>query len=209
MRRRASWATAAPICSPRRTASSRRCARRATSISTRVDESTGVFDYDCSGFVGYALSHVAPEALRTLQAQSKPRPLAKHFEALFAAAPPAATATAPGWFRVEHARELAPGDLIAWLEPPEKHSRNTGHVMIVAAAPKPGARAGEWIVTIIDSSHGGHGKRDARVRDHHSGLGTGDIVLLVDADDRPIGYRWSTWAKSIPYRTEIALGRIR
>jgi hypothetical protein len=33
--------------------------------------------------------------------------------------------------------------------------------------------------------------------------------LIVDGDDHPVGYRWSTWAKSKPYRTAIGLGRLR
>jgi hypothetical protein len=47
------------------------------------------------------------------------------------------------------------------------------------------------------------------VRDHRDGLGTGDIVLLVDDDDRPVGFRWSTRRQSTPYRTEVAMGRLR
>jgi hypothetical protein len=62
---------------------------------------------------------------------------------------------------------------------------------------------------VIDSSRSGHGTRDARVRDHRDGLGSGEIVLLVDADDHPVGFRWSTRARSAPYRTEVAMGRLR
>ena len=167
---------------------------------THVVEPDGVFDYDCSGFVGYALSRAAPAALRSVVEATRARPLARHFEAFFA------SPRAP-WTRVERAADLAPGDVIAWLEPPAKHSRNTGHVMIVAHAPRPG-RPGEIIVGVIDSSRSGHGPADVRNRDHRGGLGTGELILLVDRDGRPSGYRWSLSRRSVAYRTEVALGHL-
>ncbi len=167
---------------------------------THVVEAAGAYDFDCSGFVGYALARAAPAALQPLVAATRPRPLAKHFAAFFAAP------QAP-WTRVERAAELVPGDVIAWLEPPAKHSRNTGHVMIVAHAPV-ADQPGELVVDVIDSSHSGHGTADARIRDHRNGLGTGALILLVDASGRAIGYRWSRSRHSIAYTTEVALGHL-
>ena len=168
---------------------------------THVSESAGVFDYDCSGFVGYALAHAAPDALHAVVDATVRRPLARNFEAFFAAP------RAP-WIRVERVADLVPGDIIAWLEPPVKHSRNTGHVMIVDRAPRPAAHRGELAIGIIDSSHSGHGPTDARIRDHRNGLGAGDIILLTDTAGRPIGYRWSLSRHSIAYDTTIALGHL-
>ncbi len=164
---------------------------------TVIDEPHGVFDYDCSGFVGYALKRVAPQAFGELVTATRPRPLAKDFYAFFAKRD-----------RVEHAADLAPGDIVVWLEPPAKHSRNTGHVMVVDRAPVAGANPGELVVAIIDSSHSGHGRADPRIRAHRNGLGTGSIVLLVGSDGKPTGYRWSLAPHSIPYATAIALGRV-
>jgi hypothetical protein len=168
---------------------------------TAIDETRGVFDYDCSGFVGYALSRVAPKAFAAVIAATRPRPLAKDFYAFF-------TQPHAPWQRVDRANDLAPGDVIAWLEPPAKHSRNTGHVMIVNRAPAPGARDGELAVEVIDSSHSGHGRADARIKAHRNGLGVGSIVLLVDSSGHPTGYRWSLAAHSVAYTTAIALGRL-
>src|SRR4051812_8581746 len=42
---------------------------------TDIDEETGSFDFDCSGFVDYALRRVLPEALAALPVTKK-RPLA-------------------------------------------------------------------------------------------------------------------------------------
>jgi hypothetical protein len=164
---------------------------------TVIDEPHGVFDYDCSGFVGYALKRVAPQAFGELVAATRPRPLAKDFYAFFAKHD-----------HIERVADLAPGDIIAWLEPPVKRSRNTGHVMVVDQAPVAGANPGELVVAIIDSSHSGHGHADARIRDHRNGLGAGSIVLLVDSDGKPTGYRWSLAPHSVRYATAIALGHV-
>jgi hypothetical protein len=164
---------------------------------TVIDESHGVFDYDCSGFVGYALKRVAPQAFGDLVTATRPRPLAKDFYAFFAKHD-----------HIDRVADLAPGDIISWLEPPAKHSRNTGHVMVVDQAPVAGASPGELVVAIIDSSHSGHGHADARIRDHRNGLGAGSIVLTIDSDGKPTGYRWSLAPHSVRYSTAIALGRV-
>jgi hypothetical protein len=169
---------------------------------THVDEASGLFDYDCSGFVGYALSHVSPAALQAVaETTRRPRPLAKHFEAAFAAPP------AP-WHAVARADQLQPGDVIAWLEPADVVSRNTGHVMIVETAPHPASRANELVVGVIDSSHSQHGKSDTRHAGHHNGLGRGEIEIAVDANGAPTGFRWSTAAHSKVHETTIKFARL-
>ena len=171
---------------------------------THVDELNGTFDYDCSGFIGYALSRIAPDALAAVQAQTRRRPLAKHFEAFFASLAP----MGHPWARVEHVAELMPGDLIAWLEPADKRSHNTGHIMVVAARPYQGVRVGELEITVIDSSHSGHGVHDARIQQHRNGIGVGKIILMMDSSGRAIGYRWSTAKRSRPYETQVAMARL-
>src|SRR5262249_33934817 len=52
---------------------------------TFVDESRGIFNYDCSGFATYALGRALPDALRTLEAAAgTTRPNAAEFEKFFA-----------------------------------------------------------------------------------------------------------------------------
>lgn len=170
---------------------------------TSVDEQTGTFDYDCSGFVDYALGRVLPDALRTLVAATVARPVAKSFETFFRS-----IATSAGrWRRVLRVQDLVPGDVIAWLEPPKIQSTNTGHVLIVRAAPMQRA-PGEWVVPIIDSTESPHGPSDSRYAKNATGLGTGSIVLLVDGGGAPTGYRWSTSSGSMPYTTAVALGHV-
>ena len=177
------------------------------SHKTQVDEAIGQFNYDCSGFLKYALARSAPEALRSLQEATVRRPLAKHFVGFIASLPP--RKVVGGWRQVERATDLAPGDIVAWLKPPTVVSKNTGHVMIVRDTIYPHLkRSNEIIIPIIDSSASRHGASDSRHKGEKTGLGTGSIILVVDDNGKPIGYRWSRSKNSRKHMTKVALARL-
>jgi len=171
------------------------------SHKTHIDGTT--YDVDCSGFVDYLLSRVAPAALGELRAATVKRPLAKHFVTFFQTTPRAGG----HWKRVAHVSELAPGDVLAWKKPAELTSSNTGHVMVVAAAPEHRG-GGVWTVPIFDSTAAPHGKSDARKAAHATGVGRGAVLVEVDAAGAPVAYFWSDGKKSRRHATEIALGRL-
>src|SRR5215470_4290456 len=104
---------------------------KATTYShkTFVDEEALRFDVDCSGFVGYLLRRVAPQARRELVAATVKRPLAKHFVSFIEGLPPKAKGR---WTRVDDARALQAGDVVVWIRAADSKSTNTGHVMLVA-----------------------------------------------------------------------------
>jgi hypothetical protein len=174
--------------------------------TTFVDESTGTFNYDCSGFIGYALNRALPSHLSAVRAfNSVTRPLAKHYELFFASIEPGTKSS--GWSRVARAIDLEPGDVVAWLKPADLVSTNTGHVMIVRAKPSLNPkRADEIIVPITDSSASFHGSTDTRYPSGQ-GLGNGPIGLLVSLTGEPIGYRWTGGVSTKEYLTEVSLGR--
>ena len=173
---------------------------------TAVDESMGSFQYDCSGFVDYALRGSAPTAFAELASATVRRPLARHLEAFFASIPPG---TRRGhWARVGRVSELRPGDIIAWLQPADSTSKNTGHVLVVHGPLTPDDSApGAFLVPVADSTALKHGARDSRAGSGATGLGTGSIVLIPDASGAPVAFRWSTGRKSRVRETAIALGR--
>lgn len=175
------------------------------SHTTYVDETTGVYDFDCSGFIGYALGRAVPTAMSEVSAATESRPLAKDFESFFASF----YGSKGAWSHVHRVSDLVPGDVIAWLEPPTVVSRNTGHVLIVMGAPHSSAsRADEMLVPIADATSTPHGSADARTAAGTNGLGTATIGLVVDGSGAPTGYYWSGDASPTAQSTTVSLGHV-
>jgi hypothetical protein len=106
-----------------------------------------------------------------------------------------------GFSKITNINNIAPGDFIAikFLPGAKNAAHDTGHIMVVNAAPiameKPNEQmpnAKHWSVEIIDCSHG-HGKNDTRFYDEkfHPGIGKGHFALFADAQGTIIGYSWS------------------
>jgi hypothetical protein len=177
------------------------------SHKTLIDEGSGKYEYDCSGFVDYTVGNVEPDAFAQLRTATVKRPLAKHFVEFV-------TTIGPGenkgkWKRVARADQLVPGDIVAWLKPSDVVSRNTGHVMIVdAKVSRDVAHADTVVVPIIDSTSMRHGKADSRYSSKATGLGTGEVILLTNERGAPIGYRWSHGKKSREHATIVALAHL-
>jgi hypothetical protein len=175
------------------------------SHTTYVDEASGVYDYDCSGFIGYALDHAYPAGMAAIRSATIERPLAKHFESFFSSL----SSSDPAWAQVPRAIDLRPGDIIAWLEPADVQSNNTGHVMFVYGAPYASSTRNEIIVPVADATSSPHGGTDARTAAGETGLGTGAIGLVVDGAGAPTGYYWNGGSSPTSHATAIALGRAR
>ena len=169
---------------------------------THVDEASGTFQYDCSGFVNYTLKETVPAAF-TEVAAVRARPNARAYHDFFLAVP----TTSARWRMVQKATDIRRGDLIAWLEPTDTDSTNTGHVVIVVASPSVDAMKREVTVDVIDSARSGHGATDTRPRGD-TGLGRGPIVLELDGNSRARAFRWSPEKNSQPHEVSIAIGRL-
>jgi len=180
------------------------------SHKTHVDEEEGTFDFDCSGFVDYALARVDPDALLPLRKGSRhARPLAEDFVRVLEKAPTGERA-GEHWARVARVDALLPGDVIAWRVSPEAKAngnKNTGHVMVVHG---PVARnkedRKELLVPIADSTLHGHAQ-DSREKDEN-GIGTGTIGLVTDESGAPVSYKWAGGVSKTAVATTIVLGRL-
>lgn len=173
---------------------------------TDVDEDRGHFFYDCSGFISYAVKRVSPEAYSEIpiSGRREKRPLAKDFYHLFVKV---RSSPSKHWKEIPHAIDLKPGDIIAWLRPENHRSTHTGHVMIVLSEPSVNpALSNEILVKVIDSSHARHAQ-DSRSKGK-TGLGTGTIGIFVDAEGRPLKYRWRGGISKRIEATSISFGRI-
>jgi hypothetical protein len=181
---------------------------------TYVDETQRIFNFDCSGFLIYALTRSDPHAISDLETERhESRPLAEDFVGFFSALPqPGQTNGTFGekrWDKVLRVVDLERGDVVAWLEPQASDSRNTGHTMIVRSklANHPYI-AGGILVPVIDSTETPHGADDTRAPSGQ-GLGAGTIVLLTDSGGAPIGFKWSDSPDSKAISTTVRLARLK
>jgi hypothetical protein len=96
-----------------------------------IDEATGTYDLDCSGFVSYLLGNVAPRHLGSItKPDTRMRLLAVDYCRFFAAL--SATAIA-GWQAVDRLSDAARGDIVTWALTPPHH--DSGHIFVIADTP--------------------------------------------------------------------------
>jgi len=179
---------------------------------TKVDRGAGSYQYDCVGFVSYALKRATPQAWATVAKATgiaKGRiPSPAKYRTFFAGL---AERPQPGWIAVTKASELRPGDVVAWEH---KTATSVGHAVVIGSNPIPGPD-GSWLVEVYDSTASPHSD-DSRPNDQRaqmldstgrrSGLGHGTMVFMADpATGALTGLRWSVKAKitAVP----IAAGR--
>jgi hypothetical protein len=173
---------------------------------TRVNEAEGSYVFDCSGFVAWVLRRAASGAHLSVVSRAKDRrPLARDYYWEIARTRPNA---ARGWARVERLVDARPGDVVAWLKPPEVRSTNTGHVAFIVESPEPSRVVeGGYLVRIADASRYYH-QNDEREELGRSGFGIGTILIVADpVTHAPVAYGWfgdrSAWVLS----AQIAIGR--
>jgi hypothetical protein len=169
--------------------------------TTAVDEGSGSYLYDCSGFLDYAMGRVLAADLRSVP-HTKSRPRAADFESYLHRG---LTDPIEGWQALTRVDALGPGDVIAWLATEDSTTGDTGHVMVVLQAPtRESARPAEWLVRVADSTLNPHA-RDSR-KPGATGLGTGTIGLVSERGT-PMAFYWRGGVSPAAKPTEIALGR--
>ncbi|EPR37661.1 hypothetical protein dsx2_0593 [Desulfovibrio sp. X2] len=165
-----------------------------TATSTRyghhakIDEARGRYVLDCSSFIDLLLRRRMPEALAEIPFDSgrHTRQRAGDFERFFAGLPDGGDTF---WLPVRRVRDLRPGDVVAWQRLADSRTKNSGHVVLVRAAPRPSPNlSGEWLVEVIDFTSAPHAA-DTRPAGA-DGLGAGLIGLLAAPDGSPTGFRW-------------------
>lgn len=178
------------------------------SHTTYMNESTGTRRTDCSGYLGYALNRVMPDAYAKVPHPNTYKPLADDwYNYLSTRYTTASTQSTPRWRRITQVTSLKPGDVIAWLKPASVSSNNTGHVLIVTGYPRAGrSDKNEVLVPISDATESPHAN-DSRGT-QYTGVGTGTLGLKVDSNGAPIAYYWRGGESYTAYSTKIALGRV-
>ncbi len=176
---------------------------------TQVDENRGVYRFDCSGLVAYVLKKAAAGHYSQIPHANPYRPYAKDFYDFFASLPPGGR-PAGQWCRIDALEDAGPGDILAYKYTPDvrRRRKNTGHVMIITAAPRLQPN-GEYRVDVIDAASTPHGNDTRAGCRQNCGVGRGQLWLGVDAAGRPTFYRWHD-PEGIRHRRNIegiAIGR--
>lgn len=161
------------------------------------DNGAAVCHTDCSGFLDALLKHsygYDRKRFETWMGSGHPT-AARYHDAI---------AGERGFLRIAHLADVRPGDIVAVKYP--AGSSNTGHLMLIAAPPRR-MKSGQplmdgteqWEVSVIDSSHTGHGATDSRHLPNgkfRDGLGRGILRIYTTPSGAVAGHAWSTSAKS-------------
>lgn len=172
------------------------------SHQTMIDEQKGIYNVDCSAFVGYILQKKAPLALEALPIDSGyKRVRAQNFYDYFKALEHTPSAH---WIPIEAFSKLERGDVIVWKYDKALQKKDTGHIVIVSENPTR-EEQNLYRVRVIDASKGKHAN-DTRA-ENQDGIGSGDMWFRVDEKDSPIGLYWSSKDKK-EAKHAIAMGRV-
>jgi hypothetical protein len=167
---------------------------------THVDTGLGIYDMDCSGFVDFLLKRFAPDQFAQVPIESghaRPR-AATYYQFLHGLA----QTPMPGWTTVHKLADAQPGDIIAW-ELTAAAREDTGHVVIVAAAPVQTSFE-LYRVSVYDSSEIRHDE-DTRP-EGTSGVGKGTIIFRVNSEGEPMAFRFNSQGHF--HQEPIAIGRL-
>jgi hypothetical protein len=170
---------------------------------TDIDEGTGEYYCDCSGFVSYLLRKEMRAQYAAVPFPAPFRhPRAVEFHDAFAAAPVEAV-EGTRWVRVVRLADARAGDVAAWRKATIPEKGVTGHVVLFDSTPER-VGADVYEVVVIDSTSRPH-KDDTRTGDT-TGVGRGTIYLKVDGEGRAVAF--STRAAAGPFTAySIAIGR--
>jgi len=130
-----------------------------------------------------------------------------------------AIAEGRGFTPILRIAEIRPGDILAIKYPPG--SKPTGHVLLAASRPVERQATDpvvsgtvQYEISVIDSSHTGHGPTDTRhyaKGKFHSGVGEGLFRLYAAPDGTLAGYSWSVTKASeeyTPSERHLVIGRL-
>jgi hypothetical protein len=171
------------------------------SHTTRVDETAGTYEMDCSGLVRHVLDRTSPGHLAAIVAETGQTPRVIEFYTVFKARQDSGSPRG-GWAAVPRLLDARPGDLLAWRRLIALPG-DTGHIMIVMSAPA-AQPDGTVSVQVIDSTTTPH---DVDTRTPGvTGVGCGTMGFRVDVAGAPVAFRRNS---RLPFQElPMAIGRL-
>ena len=163
----------------------------------------GIYDCDCNGFVGFVLEAVAPKHFKMIPKeddQFRPRAF-KYFEFFTSLTPD----SDGGWHGINRLADAGRGDIVAWRFARVTVGHSTGHVLVLAETPVVDD-AGFCSVRVYDSAQMAHFDDTRATGKFPTGVGTGFLHFQVDAEGRPIAFRFAPADQFESF--EIAVARL-
>ncbi len=156
----------------------------------QIDPDTGVYDCDCSAFVGYLLQTLAPGHYSLIPKElAQPRPRAFEYHDFFTTLTP----TSPGgWHRILFLPDAQRGDILSWRFPDIEKGHDTGHVVILGDTPHE-VQPGVFAVRVYDAANAAHFEdtRGSGPGQFPTGVGTGFLNFQVDAEGKPTAFQFA------------------
>jgi len=169
------------------------------------DDANGIYKFDCLGFVDHVLMNATPAAYREIGKDANPS--IESYSAAFGKLDTKSPIALLG-SKVNRPIDLQPGDVCLWLVPT---TLDNGHMWIIAGTPKVNPRRGdEVLVRIFDSTGTPHSDDSRTGSEDRTGLGSGILGFMVDADGNPVGLYWEGGASTSAgeKNTTIVCGRL-
>lgn len=175
-----------------------------------IDPAAGIYKCDCNGFAEFVLENTAPGHLKLIPKEAdQSRPRAFEYFSFFASLTPD---SAKDWRRVDLLAEARRGDIVAWRFPTIEAHQDTGHVVILAEAPKLDPSGEFFTVRVYDLAAEAH-FNDTRNPSSGpapagaTGVGSGVLNFKVDAEGRPLAYLFAPPITAQYAYRPIAIGR--
>ncbi len=170
-----------------------------------IDVDSGIYDCDCSEFVGFVLEGAAPEHYATIPKETdQPRPRAFEYYDFFSSLTPESTG---GWRQIDLLGDARRGDIVAWRFAEIEEGQDTGHVFF-AGGPPIANESGFFAIRVYDSADEPHFEdtRGNAEGQFETGVGSGFINFTVDDTGRPTAFQFAPSEQfvSLP----IAIGRV-
>jgi hypothetical protein len=171
---------------------------------TVVRRKEGLYAWDCSGMANWILRRVHPRAFDAL---GRDRPVARTYWRVISKAP--TTKRKRGWRRLQHIEDVRPGDVFAWVRPPDwPKGGNTGHIgfALDVAHPVEGIE-GAYTLRIADATSLPH-QDDTRRRGGDGGFGQGTLMFMINEGGDAWAYGWFGTNSRGVIPTNIVFGRV-
>lgn len=144
-----------------------------------VDETRGIYDFDCCGFVDYVLQKALPQHSAIIPANKCPRPLNDEYF-YFLKKTSSWKKGRNGWRRIKRIKDVLPGNILS----------REGHTLLIIGHPK---QINNRNFRVLVAECGMHSLIGDTRKKGNAGLGTGELWLISDSKGELVALARDNW----------------